>query len=359
MRHALLWLAVAAGACIEYEPVGETNYQPPLANPEEPQSPRAEDRIVQVTTPEVDVLFVVDNSGSMRANQENLAANFPAFLSFFLGSGLDYHIAVTSTDAGISDDYCSGNNALKGALKEFNGYRWVDENTVDPEAVFNGMSSLGVTGSGCEQGLATSYLALETLRDTTNAGFQRDTASVHTIVLSDEQDQSEDYQPVHITLDEYKPWYSGLKTLVEDRSFSAIVCTERTSGLFSACPIGSAGTRYAEVVGSVGGMVADITADDFAVVLEELGLRASGYRREYFLSQIPVVETLEVKIEQTNGATAVMAMGPEAEGGEFEYDEVRNAIEFHSFIPEALDTVVISYVLLSASQDPQFETEAF
>ena len=46
----------------------------------------------QVTTPEVDVLFVIDNSCSMNNEQSELTANFPSFMAYFLDSGLDYHI---------------------------------------------------------------------------------------------------------------------------------------------------------------------------------------------------------------------------------------------------------------------------
>ena len=50
----------------------------------------------------VDILFVIDNSGSMGDNQANLIRNFPRFAQSIesrLGSDIDYHVAVVSTDA--------------------------------------------------------------------------------------------------------------------------------------------------------------------------------------------------------------------------------------------------------------------
>src|SRR6185503_15155126 len=44
-----------------------------------------------------DILFVVDNSGSMADEQENLAANFEAFITQIAGAG-DYQIMVATTD---------------------------------------------------------------------------------------------------------------------------------------------------------------------------------------------------------------------------------------------------------------------
>lgn len=46
----------------------------------------------------VDVLLVVDNSGSMGEEQANLAANFGAFVDTLEDAGADYRIAVTTTD---------------------------------------------------------------------------------------------------------------------------------------------------------------------------------------------------------------------------------------------------------------------
>ena len=55
------------------------------------------DRFVQEAEDKVDVLFVVDNSGSMMEEQQSLGQNFAAFLSAAQGQGVDYHIAVTTT----------------------------------------------------------------------------------------------------------------------------------------------------------------------------------------------------------------------------------------------------------------------
>src|SRR4051794_28884306 len=45
----------------------------------------------------IDVLFVIDNSGSMEQEQQNLIANFPQFIHVLDASGLDYRVAVTTT----------------------------------------------------------------------------------------------------------------------------------------------------------------------------------------------------------------------------------------------------------------------
>ena len=53
-------------------------------------------------TNNVDVLFVMDNSPSMTPKQKALAKNIPLFISGLDAAGLDYHIAIISTDIGTN-----------------------------------------------------------------------------------------------------------------------------------------------------------------------------------------------------------------------------------------------------------------
>ena len=115
-------------------------------SPRPVESPIQVDRITQVTIPEVDVLFVVDNSCSMDVEQKALGANFPAFLSWFLKSGLDYHIGVVSTD--MKDP------THAGRLRDGLGQRWLEEGSKSPEVAFAQMVTLGVDGDFEEKGRA-------------------------------------------------------------------------------------------------------------------------------------------------------------------------------------------------------------
>jgi hypothetical protein len=299
------------------------------------------DRILQVTTPQVDVLWTIDNSCSMANEQDELAENFPLFIDYFLGSGLDYHIGVTSTDL----DYKNRVGA-DGKLVVVNGMNFIDTRTPSPEIVFAGMARLGTSGSGNEKGLGATFKALEEKRDTTNAGFYRDDASIHTVVISDERDQT----PANlITESEFKDWYDGLKQDNDDRTFSCIV---NMSGY-------ERGTAYLNTAADIGGITWDITDEDWSEVLERLGIQASGL--EYFLSQRPVPGTVSVSVINPLGAEIRFTetqLDPvtgeplsEAENTSlYTYDSTRNSITFLTFIPEALSTVLLEYTLLSAEQ---------
>src|SRR5262249_38256966 len=51
----------------------------------------------------IDVLWVIDNSGSMETSQKNLADNFPTFIQKFSDKGYDFKLAVTTTDSYLAN----------------------------------------------------------------------------------------------------------------------------------------------------------------------------------------------------------------------------------------------------------------
>ena len=151
-RAVRLVLATLLSACSDWviEPIGadrDRSVPPPPVNPVQL------DRVVQVPEPAVDVLFVVDNSCSMEEEQNALAQNFPAFMSFFEGSGLDWHIGVVSTDMWDPNH--------SGKLRQISGFNYIDSSTPNPYQVFSQMAVMGTGGDSEEQGRAAAYTALE------------------------------------------------------------------------------------------------------------------------------------------------------------------------------------------------------
>jgi hypothetical protein len=160
----------------------------------------------------VDILFVVDNSDSMKEEQDNLAKNFPIFINVLnsIEGGLpSVHIGVVSSDLGIPPwqaDQCSGNGD-QGLLQSTprgnctgpedpyiydvllaNGQR--DRNyTGDLAATFSCIAKLGITGCGAEMHLESMKLALDGSRPE-NQGFLRQDAYLAIIIMGDEDDCS-------------------------------------------------------------------------------------------------------------------------------------------------------------------------
>jgi hypothetical protein len=293
------------------------------------ETPLQTDRIVQLTVPRVDALFVVDNSCSMDEEQVLLAANFPVFLDWFRDSGLDYHIGVVSTD--MVDPLESGR------LRVAQERRWIDDRVRDPDVLFAQMTVMGTDGYWLEKGRAAAYTAIELLRSEDNLGFVRGDAAMHITVVSDENDDSGESP---IGREEFIQWLRSYRTSRQMVSFSSIV------GPVAGCAdIGSPGTEYTDVTAEVGGVVWPICDPDWSQVLDELGFLAVGLEREFYLSARPEPGTIEVSVELENDAVQVFA--PK----DWTYDEVRNSITFVDFVPDPLTTVVLTYRVRSEDQD--------
>jgi len=349
MRKSQLGMTLLGAAAGCQSDQGLNNQLPDYGDPHAPpiESPVIEDRILQLTTPEVDILWMIDNSGSMADEQKSLTDNFSVFMEYFLGSGLDYHIGVTSTD--LDTPNTNGGN---GRLRNIAGATYLEPDTQNPVGVFTAMAKMGTGGSGNEKGIGAIYDALELNRDTFNAGFFRDEASLHTIVISDEPDSTPSNL---IGLDEFKGWYKSLKDDPGDRTFSGII------------DFGPYGRDYKSVVLDVGGILWDIHSDDWELVLDQLGVQAAGLKREYFLSHLPVPGTLQVSVDDySTGAnlkftegfldeagTLTDTTGDGLPDGDWTYDPARNSITFVEYIPTSLSTVVLDYTVLASQQVAQ------
>ena len=315
----------------------------PSDEPRPVEGTEVTDIIIQTVTPTVDVLYMVDNSCSMSDDQAALAENFPTFMRWFLGSGLDYHIGVVSSDM-VDPTH-------RGKLQAGFGKKWIDNDDNNQIAQFTQMAVLGSSGAFPERGTAGVFFSQEDSDAISfNDGFFRDTSAIHTIAVSDERDYSQAQGDVN--LNEFINWYDGLKRNADERTFSAIEDPNARSYV-------SGGRFYAEVTEVIGGVTWDVKSDNWARALDELGLRATGRKTEYFLSQLPVDATIDVTVrtplegDAFNEATYPRAFwsngelfledGSPAEGSVWYYVEGRNSITFVEFVPGDLAEVVITY----------------
>ncbi|TVQ92694.1 MAG: hypothetical protein EA397_05935 [Deltaproteobacteria bacterium] len=298
--------------------------QPP--NPPTIGSEIVEDRIVQVTTPSVDVLFIIDNSCSMNSHQTALNTYVRSFMDYFLGSGLDYHIGMVTT--GWHDP------TERGLLMESHGHKWIDPDTPDPLDVFEGLALQGTSGHHIETGRAQVYGAIELMGEA-NAGFYRPDASFAVIAVSDEDDQSGN---VPINRQDFIDWMFDLKPDPEMVSFSGIVGPDHGCATADPCP------EYLAQIRTIGGVEWNICEGNWPAALEEFGMQAAGLKREFTLTQVPVEDSIEVWVEHEGRRTDFYA------DSDWEYNRVRNSILFLEYIPPSFSDVRISYTSLAGAQ---------
>lgn len=135
--------------------------------------------------PQLDMLFVIDDSGSMADNQINLKRNLPAFLDEFLKPDLelDYHFAVMGTDrVGLSDDNYICQNCSTG------NHKIRVTNITIVKRVLKRKVQVGAYG-GNERSFSRP---MKLYRDYGQAGrdFYRKNSTLAIIFLTDEGDQS-------------------------------------------------------------------------------------------------------------------------------------------------------------------------
>ncbi len=255
------------------------------------------DEFVQEAQAKVDVLFVVDNSGSMMDEQHSLGANFTSFLSHAAEAGVDYHVAVTTTglersSGGWATCPGGGEGGENGRFfpVDNSSPRIITPTTPAAEAVFARNTNVGVCHWN-EQGLEAMYRALtaplvfdmddprtpQTMDG--NAGFLREDAKLAIVAVTDEEDFS--LQPVAA----YETFLLGLKGGDRSKvSFSAIAGPAD----LTTCPrASSTGSRYIQLAQSMGGVVESICTPNWAASLERISENAFGPNRSFPLSDTP------------------------------------------------------------------------
>ena len=177
-----------AGACQSY----------PLTYKGEASSTVTQSSVVIGQNSKTDILFVVDNSGSMEDKQNDLRSNTDAFIAELAkSSGTSYHLGILTTDLYAATDA----GRLRRADATAPPFFWSSPEATDPNpaatraAIVQGFQdtvhSLGIAGSSNEAALGTALTALTSTDPAVmaqNAGFLRDDADLAIIVVSDEDD---------------------------------------------------------------------------------------------------------------------------------------------------------------------------
>jgi hypothetical protein len=247
------------------------------------------DQFQQLGQPEVDILFVVDDSGSMGDEQAALADNFADFIQFAEAQALEYHIAVTNTERGRNLGYFRpiGQPASNRIV--------TPQTQPSPEDVFLQNVLLGARG-GAERLYESAYLALSPpLVNGHNAGFLRPQAVLSIIGVTDEPEQS-----TNRTVDFFLNFFQSIKGFRNTNLFSFSFINGGENGCSG--PGGNAfadtGLRMKTMAERTGGVYASICTSDWSRTLEDLSRTAFGFNSRFFLTNQPVIQTIEVFVDE-------------------------------------------------------------
>jgi hypothetical protein len=234
------------------------------------------DIFYQNPTDAVDILMVIDNSGSMQPYQEELSTNFSQFLTYFIEADVDYHIAAVSTDV-MNEEA----GEIRGQI--------ITPETPNAETAFSNIVNVGVTGAATEMGLEAAYMALtEPLVSTANGEFLREEAMLSIIFVSDE----EDYSPLPVN-----DYINAFRDIKGQRSRDVFNASSLVVTHEAQCDDWSTrGDRYIDVAEQTAGVLGNICSDDFASIVTDLSLNTSRLRDTFHLSREPDTSTLQVTV---------------------------------------------------------------
>jgi hypothetical protein len=265
----------------------------------------------------VDFLFIIDNSGSMRDEQNQLVAAFPAFIQAIQANveGQDHHIMVIDSDTNpawlceefLDGGHCAGNNIQPdctgypcgsvdnleacdttlgaGVIQPYGGYasnmacgfpngrRFLTDADADLTGKFACAAKVGTSGSGDELPLTAMVAAVGddlAQPQACNENFLRDDAILVVTLVSD------DLQSMYAPNDDASAgdpmvWYDGLVAAKNDNANAitviGLVATDNVQCVF---PMEEC-TRFVDFVELFGdkGVLSSVCDDDYADVFAE------------------------------------------------------------------------------------------
>ncbi len=301
----------------------------------------------------IDVLWVIDNSGSMETSQQAVAANFSRFIEKFRANGFDFQIAVTTSDAYkdvfspalLKSDYAAG-SYTDGVGTVVTAPAILTNTTPNLEMAFKANILRGINGSGDERAFQSLKAALSNSSNKA-LGFPRADAHLSVIIVSDEDDFSWDEtgsldsmyaDPRLHTAQSYVDFLDGITGSTQGSRYHSV----SSIGIFDEnCRVNLGGgvrkiaDRYHALTGLTGGILGSL-CDDFGTTLANISNRTIELSTRFFLDREPVKGTLRVYV---NGVQV-----PESNTDGYSYDASNNSISFHgSGVPVAGAKISVAY----------------
>ena len=283
----------------------------------QPQQAIEEFTQTQTQQKKVDFLWVIDDSGSMQQEQDNLAANFSSFISSFIAKNVDFKMAITTTDTQTKDGVNRCGKIVSGSDTKLTTAKAL-QNQSQFLTDFSNLIKVGLAGSGSERGLRASECFINN-----HAATQlRPEAFLVVVYVSDEEDQSTPKAP-----SEYVSILQSVKAnpgLV--KAYSIVNTTGQTFG--QQLSLGY--QRYADVALATQGSYHDIFSN-FGATLGEIGDQIINLLDSFPLEFAPIAGSVVVKVNNVVAAPS-------------SYVVENSSVKFNAgFIPAAGATISVEY----------------
>ncbi|MHB1846074.1 MAG: choice-of-anchor D domain-containing protein [Deltaproteobacteria bacterium] len=309
------------------------------------QSPDKTDTFTQQAASKVDVLMVIDNSGSFEAQQAAMRDNASTFLQAALASGVDFHLGVTTTGiepATGSWSICPGgaNGGEAGRLfpVDDSSPRLLSPQTPNLVADLANNVMVG-TCHWDEQPFQAAVDALTPPLSTSakapgtpwpadgNLGFLRQDALLNILFIQDDDDESQ------LPVDHFVPLLKELKGVGNEWMITASAVTS-VAGCNEPSDLG---VRYAKLVGELGGQIYSVCTQDWGGLMGQLASQAFSLRLRFPLSGTP--------LDPSQLSVTVNGQAVPSAGG-WSYDATTNEVIFApGSAPPANSQIQVSYAV--------------
>ncbi len=311
----------------------------------------------------VDILWIIDTSGSMSEEQQGLAANFNAMITQLTNAGHDFQTAVTTTDvcqdqipANLADRVCpvdyggSAATHLRGSFVGDAGRKVLKKGDADIISKFDAYTKQGVNGSGFEHGLKAAEMAVEKVKSGINEALIRPDAFLAVIVVSDEEDDgiglgmmdaynnhnfvAEGLTTFKYTANNFVSYLQNVKGAGKF-SVSGIVATRDSNG--NLCSSASSqpaeeGTQYINAANLTGGIVQSICDTNWNSKLAQIGLDLDAQITQIVLPTKADPATIHVYV---NGVAMT----------EWTYSEANHSVKFNAgYVPVEGAAIKVTYL---------------
>jgi hypothetical protein len=281
----------------------------------------------------VDIIWVVDDSSSMRQHQQKLANEIGGMISKLDDLKMDYRMVVTTTSVGNG----------------FNGGKYVGSPKILSKGDANLANTLksrivyGESGSDKEQGvLSLQNLLSENYIENEGQGFHRDESLLLINILSDEDDQTDGTSAsvllaLRNRLDQLKkPFRPGVGGWIAN--FIGVKDTTCKDGFGRS----NIGYRYLDLAQSSNGKSFSICETNLKEAVASLQKRVLEIATDYPLASVPNVDTIRVYM---NGVLV-----PHSNENGWDYVPASQLVRFYgNAVPSADVQVTVDYTPAGAT----------
>ena len=301
----------------------------------------------------VDILWVLDNAGTVIQLQDAVGAAFPSLVSSLESRSVDWQTAITTTDM-LDPDH-------RGRLLPLasDGSPFLSAGQPDAAARFAQGARVGAEGAVVERGLESAWAAISPpLLHRDNKDFLRPDARLAVVFVGDDDDCSHEGRLVADTpegcvanpdqlvpVSEYLVRFGALLAVPLDVSLHALVETGVTAE-YEGCGGGGVSERIISAARSTGGFVVPY-CDDLGVAFSELGNQIAGRRTAFPLQRRPQEDSIVVQAQSlADGAEGPIVIERDItmESG-WTWDQASNSIRLWGDAVQPLGTSInIRYV---------------